>query len=334
MKISKPRISIILPAYNAADYITLAIDSILGQSAYADESEILVVDDRSSDNTKTIVNSLSHRHPQVKLIDNQRKKGPSGARNTGLQHAKGDYIAFLDADDLWYPNHLESGIRFLEANPAIDIVFYNFDIVELETNRHTGDWFSEKKFTKKLRCEKLTDQYYRIIDDMLNALIEESFLHLQSMVIRSSACQNILFNETIVRSGDRDFAISLAVKSNAKYAYGLSKTGVWHRHAKSLTSNNSGNFLAMALDHIAYFSEYLAQYSERPNTAGILKRELLENHIDASYQYRSKHELGPSFKHLLASAKYGFSPSQPREFVKIIVSALIHAFAAKSRAPK
>src|SRR5262245_45803696 len=110
----QPRVSVIVPAFNAEAYISNAINSILGQTAFADELEILIVDDRSTDNTRQVVADLNAAYPQVKLLINERSRGPSGARNTGLLQARGEYIAFLDADDLWHDDHLAKGIPFLE----------------------------------------------------------------------------------------------------------------------------------------------------------------------------------------------------------------------------
>lgn len=318
-----PKVSVIVPAYNAESGIEKAVASILQQTAHADATEILIADDRSSDNTRAIVLKLAEAHPQVKLLPNTRTKGPSGARNTALLQATGEYVAFLDADDVWNPDHLEKGIAFLERRPEVDVIFFNFDIVDQETGRWANDWFSEKKYPRALKTRVLEKGYFLVEDDLLNALIEESFLHLQAMVVRRRALANVMFNETILRSGDRDFAISLAETAKAKYAYGDYTTSIWFRHAASLTSNKAANFLAMSLDHVAYFTSYMARYGNRPATARILRRALWENHLDICYSYRSRREFRLSLRHLLASLRYGVRFVQVREVVKLCVAAAL-----------
>ena len=325
-----PTVSVIVPAYNAEASIENAINSILRQTAFADDTEILVVDDRSSDNTSAIVARSSSLNPQVRLFANARAKGPSGARNTGLLHAVGKYVAFLDADDVWNPDHLEKGISFLERQHEADVVFFNFRIVEQETGRTTADWFAEKRYPRALKSRVLESGYHLIEDDLLNALIEESFLHLQGMIVRKTALEGIMFNESIARSGDRDFAVRVAV-GGANYAYGDFITSVWFRHAASLTSNKADNFLAMSLDHIAYFTGYLAMYGDRPGTAAILRRGLWENHLDVCYAYRNKQEFLSSYKHLLASLRYRARPVQLREFVKLSAALAISLVRGKRR---
>src|SRR5690606_38944730 len=95
-------ISVVIPLYNKEVYIKQTIENVLKQSYQ--EFEILVVDDGSKDNGPAIVKSFTDS--RIKLIQ-KINGGVSSARNVGIQNAKYEYIAFLDADDIWLPNHLE-----------------------------------------------------------------------------------------------------------------------------------------------------------------------------------------------------------------------------------
>jgi len=106
-----PTVSIVIPLYNKAKYIERAICSVLSQTYVP--MEIIVVDDGSTDNGPEKVLDLNN--PKIILI-RQENRGPGAARNAGLAIAKGKYIAFLDADDEWYPSFLKAGISFLENN--------------------------------------------------------------------------------------------------------------------------------------------------------------------------------------------------------------------------
>jgi glycosyltransferase involved in cell wall biosynthesis len=110
-----PKISVIIPAFNSARFITAAIDSALSQTHPADE--IVVVDDGSTDNTRDIVAALPVRYIY------QKNAGPSAARNTGIRAATGELLAFLDADDLWLPHKLTTQLKALEARPAAGFSF-------------------------------------------------------------------------------------------------------------------------------------------------------------------------------------------------------------------
>ena len=99
-------VSIIMPAFNSAEFIAESIASVIAQSHQ--NWELLVVDDGSSDTTAAIVEELSREDPRIKLIElGENSGGPAQPRNVGLGLAKSDYIAFLDADDIWLEQKLD-----------------------------------------------------------------------------------------------------------------------------------------------------------------------------------------------------------------------------------
>jgi glycosyltransferase involved in cell wall biosynthesis len=113
-----PKVTIVIPAYNAEKYINQTLETVL-QQTYKD-FELLVVNDGSGDRTAEIVAACAD--PRVKLIS-QVNQGVSASRNTGIAHATGEFVAFLDADDLWVPHKLETHIRHLNANPKLGMSF-------------------------------------------------------------------------------------------------------------------------------------------------------------------------------------------------------------------
>jgi glycosyltransferase involved in cell wall biosynthesis len=112
-------VSVIIPVRNGALYIDEAIKSVLAQAHSS--LEILVIDDGSTDDTATVVQKLQGQSPQLHYIY-QAPQGLSIGRNAGIQAAKGDYIAFLDADDRWCPNKLALQLPIIEQKKA-DMVF-------------------------------------------------------------------------------------------------------------------------------------------------------------------------------------------------------------------
>lgn len=108
------RISIILPLYNASRFIGEAIASVQAQTHT--DWELLVVDDCSIDGSVDIVEKYANRDSRIVLLQHAQNQGAAAARNTGIKHTKGRYIAFLDADDVWLPNKLEKQLQFMQAN--------------------------------------------------------------------------------------------------------------------------------------------------------------------------------------------------------------------------
>lgn len=108
-----PKVSVVIPAYNAAPYIHRAVDSVLGQTF--SDFELLVVDDGSSDDTLSI---LARYGDRIRALT-QRNSGPAAARNRGLSAACGEYVAFLDADDFWLPEKLERQVQLMDQRSDV-----------------------------------------------------------------------------------------------------------------------------------------------------------------------------------------------------------------------
>lgn len=125
------KVSVVIPSYNREKVIITALNSVLKQTY--NDYEIIVVDDGSLDNTDKVIDEFSklHSHIDIKYIK-QKNGGPSSARNNGIKHSKGQYIAFLDSDDEWEPQKLEKQIRFMEENEDIPITGTNYNIITTE----------------------------------------------------------------------------------------------------------------------------------------------------------------------------------------------------------
>jgi len=113
-------VSVIIPTYNRAHLVKEAIDSVLSQTYQ--NFEIIVVDDGSTDDTKDVLVPYKDKITYIY----QQNQGGSAARNTGLKHSKGEYISFVDSDDLWLPEKLEKQVEVLENDNDIGFVFSSF----------------------------------------------------------------------------------------------------------------------------------------------------------------------------------------------------------------
>lgn len=107
-----PQLSVVIPCYNAAPFIAATLASVLAQSFR--DFEVLVMDDRSTDASRDVVRSIAAGDPRVRLVELERNHGaPAAPRNAGVRAARGRWVAFLDADDLWHPAKLELQLRAL-----------------------------------------------------------------------------------------------------------------------------------------------------------------------------------------------------------------------------
>jgi glycosyltransferase involved in cell wall biosynthesis len=112
------KFSVIIPTYKVEKYIAAAIESVLAQTYQ--NFEIIVVDDDSPDRSVEICQQFTDS--RIKIVS-QKNRGLAGARNTGIRHAQGDYIALLDGDDLWLPEKLEKHVEHLESSSSVGISF-------------------------------------------------------------------------------------------------------------------------------------------------------------------------------------------------------------------
>ena len=126
---SRPEVSIIMPAYNAARFIEDAIRSVQAQTLT--DWELLIIDDASADNTGEIVSQLQQKDARILYHRVERIGSPAGVRNAGLKRAQGRFIAFLDADDLYYPDTLERLRKALLADETLSAVYgFSFSMNE------------------------------------------------------------------------------------------------------------------------------------------------------------------------------------------------------------
>ena len=107
-------VSIVMPTYNAVKYIQGAVESVLRQT-YTDW-ELLIVDDGSTDGTEQMIQNLIKMDERVKLVKNRENIGVAETRNRGVELAKGEWIAFLDSDDIWHPNKLQEQLELYQRN--------------------------------------------------------------------------------------------------------------------------------------------------------------------------------------------------------------------------
>jgi len=121
----KPLVSIITPVYNAETFIEASISSVINQTY--PNWEMLLVDDRSKDNSVEIINRFAKEDNRIKLFQLKKNSGSGVARNHAIKEAKGTIIAFLDGDDIWLPNKLEVHVAFMiENNAAFSHTSYGY----------------------------------------------------------------------------------------------------------------------------------------------------------------------------------------------------------------
>lgn len=126
---SEPKVSIIMPTYNCARYIRQAVASVLAQTEPA--WELWIIDDASDDGTEVVLSDILAAEPRIHYLRIPARLGAAAARNQGIERAAGDYIAFLDSDDVWYSHKLKRQLEFMESRNSAFCATC-FDVIDAE----------------------------------------------------------------------------------------------------------------------------------------------------------------------------------------------------------
>ncbi|VAW73353.1 hypothetical protein MNBD_GAMMA15-666 [hydrothermal vent metagenome] len=203
-------ISVIIPAYNCESYLRRAIESVLAQQGV--QTEIIVIDDGSTDGTAGIAQSYGETLRYIQ----QTNQGAAAARNRGLEVADGDFIAFLDADDTWFPDKLSIQLEALEKYPDHIGVFSNFTIVDSDLNVLFDNGI-ENDYAIFKTMKKTPDELFGPGDNGIHTgsyfgqLFLGNFVNTCSMFLRKSTIQNAGgFDSNLITQEDYDYWLRLS----------------------------------------------------------------------------------------------------------------------------
>lgn len=207
--------SIIMPAYNSEKYIAQAIESVLNQSHT--NWELIIINDCSTDNTEQIIKKYQQKDAEdkrIKQINLTQNKGVANARNTGIQNAKGKYISFLDADDIWQKEKLYKQIQLLKSSNA-DIIYTAYHMID-----ETGKIIKERQVKETL---------------YLKDLLKENSIIFSSVVCKKVSIVNKNFKSEWYHE---DYVFLLDLAKEEKNFKGINESLMQYRVHKSGRSFN------------------------------------------------------------------------------------------------
>ena len=196
-----PRVSVIIPAYKTADFISETLDSVLVQTCQ--DYEIILVNDGSPD-TEELEKVLEKYSDKICYLK-QKNSGTASARNTGIKHSQGEFLAFLDSDDIWFPEYLEIQIKELAAK--------EYDLIYCD-----AEYFGYMRGSCKTFMQECPSHGPVTAESLIGATC--NVITSGTLVKKEKVVKAEMFDETLPRIGMEDFDLWFRlVKSGAKLCY-------------------------------------------------------------------------------------------------------------------
>jgi glycosyltransferase involved in cell wall biosynthesis len=289
-------LSVVIPAYNVEKYILPAVTSALSQEA--ESMEVIVVDDGSTDDTAEVVSSI--RDDRLRLI-RQANRGLAGARNTGIRHAQGKYIAFLDGDDVFFSHKLRKQLELIESDAALGFTF-TFSAYINERGERSGQlWITS------IREPSYLD------------LIKRNHVLASSVMARKEAVlQAGLFDENLRACEDHEFFVRLLYKTNYK-ARLLPEVLTGYRVRTGSLTLNFGHQLDNIHKTMEIFAGYIPEFTPR-----LRRRSMAESYRIISRKALSEGQLEVADQLMRGSLRLypTLVVSDPRAFITFLLVTL------------
>ena len=274
-------ISVVIPLYNKRSTILRALNSVITQTVQPEE--IIVVNDGSTDGSEIIVDQLNHH--LIRLI-HQPNTGVSNARNRGIEEAKGDWIAFLDADDEWFPEFLESIINLHIEFPSCNVLATSYKICE-----ENGFEKSIRLRKVKLECKGVLENYFEVL-----AFSDPPICSSATVVRRESLRKIGKFPEGIGSGEDLITWAKLAVSN--KIAYNLKALSIFWQTSYSVSRKPE------LPDFVG--NEYIRLSKTKPTEKKWILRNKAKWHRMRCIGYIKFNERAKAFYEICKSIKYDF----------------------------
>jgi len=242
-----PAVSVIMPVYNRAETIERAVRSVLEQRF--EDFELIVIDDGSSDHSAAVVEAIDD--PRVKLLRLGRNRGGNAARNAGIRAATGSLVAFLDSDDAFLPEKLDTVVGIFEARPDLDLLVDSFIKVLPPGSRPP----------EKIRRNSVIDDQ----PTFLRALFTRQLWKATPAItaLRATIVRAGLFDENVKRMQDFDFLIRMAAAGQCASTDKV----LWLKHWTPVSISAGDTWIQANVELCRRYPEYRTNTAYRPGLA-------------------------------------------------------------------
>jgi len=287
-----PLVSVIVPCYNYGHLLHETLDSVLAQT-YS-QWECIIINDGSTDNTEEVSLAYNQKDTRFRYIC-QENKGLSGARNTGLEAANGEFIQFLDADDLIHPQKLEKQVEVLLNDASLDIVYGDVYIFE-----HGSDPFTESVKFKFSATKPVSGYFFSICDE----LTKDNLFLPCSPLLKRDKVRFMRFNEKLFSLEDWHYWFRCALMG-CKFQYDERQIAFARGHGTNMSLNRRRMWkykIAARMDILNYFKNGVIHQEVIPNKMSLKDHYVLLNLDSSRYHIM----FGNLISGFVSSIKYAF----------------------------
>ena len=275
------KISVIIPTYNRAALIGETLESVIRQTRPVDE--IIVVDDGSTDNTEKVIRAYSR---YITKCIKQPNSGPAAARNRGVREASGEFMAFLDSDDIWVQNKTEMEMEWFAKNEHLDLVFCH--ISNFQEN-------NEKEILeiRNPRIEKYLVDNASDLKEILNCLIEENVIGTPSVIVRRSCFDRVgPFDESLKIAEDFDWWLRAA--RTCRFGFVNAVLVRRRRHPGNLVND----WVARTEAHLRVLRKFANTESNLPtDTKRLIYEKTMDGYYDLGSYFLKKKRFAEAYLH-------------------------------------
>lgn len=283
-------ISVVIPVYNKQEHIKATLESVLSQN-YTD-FEIIIVNDGSTDGSMDIVSTFKDK--RIKII-NKKNEGVSTARNLGIESSKGNFIAFLDADDIWYPNHLEE----------LKNLFENFPDCGLYCTSYETSYYDKKIVKPKFLG--IDDSFVGIVPDYFASSSIDSVAWTSAVAIPRLIFEKHGYFNTQLKSGqDTEMWVRIALKEKIAFTSSISAQRV---------ISKSGNHLSLSEKRIDRL-KVLEQFKDAETTNRSFKRYMDINRFAIAMERKMNGDT-ESFETIIKEIDYANLNTKQKTILKL-----------------
>ena len=309
-------VSVIVPAFNAADFIKETLVSVLNQSY--ENIELIVVDDGSNDNTRAIVESFGNK---VQYIYQANSGGCSSPRNNGFRHSRGDFLHFFDADDLMLPNNIQEKVAYLLSHPDAGMAcsdYSNFRVVAGKMELTPSHFSTCPILMSKLQTMPSGASLCLTGNEASEIILQENYTISGSIMFPRYVFENVgTYDENLTSSEDFDIHYRTLLRYNCGI---INSTGFYRRLHDS---NMTGNPLKMYNNGIRS-AEKLLSLEASPKKRRLLQQRIITRLFGLSRLYRGANSF-LSLRYSLRSLIYiqAFDRKNWSHFFRNTIAALI-----------